>query len=256
MRTIISIMACGIASIALGYFLASVWRKVLAPKKHLNNDKWYYARGILPHRLLLTVEQFDESRARSARVRREQWEIRSLRIRLALSIALWLPKALLSLLFAAFSLLAAPLVALFAGDNGWLPKWLWWFQTPDNPVDGEPFWIASHPNRYTRRVGWLWRNAGYGFDWNVLSPKIPALFTFASRGNPDTGNMPLVNGWCFRIVTAPSRFLPVWQFYCVRAYSATRCVRMNFGYKIWANPQPGQVAQIVFSPSLTKSYTR
>jgi len=34
----------------------------------------------------------------------------------------------------------APIVVLFASKEGWLPKWLWWFQTPDNPVDGDRDW--------------------------------------------------------------------------------------------------------------------
>ena len=31
----------------------------------------------------------------------------------------------------------APILPLFADETGYLPRWLWWFQTPDNPIDGD-----------------------------------------------------------------------------------------------------------------------
>lgn len=72
----------------------------------------------------------------------------------------------------------APILPLFASDDGWLPKYLWWFQTPDNSIDGDNAFNtpSKHPYitkmpRYWRRVFWLIRNPSYGFNWTVLATK-------------------------------------------------------------------------------------
>ena len=56
-------------------------------------------------------------------------------------------------------------------DNGkkWgvgprLFKWLSWFQTPDNSLDGDAGFIQHFPEKnWWSRVHWLWRNPFYGF---------------------------------------------------------------------------------------------
>lgn len=63
----------------------------------------------------------------------------------------------------------------FASSDGWLPRWLWWFQTPDNSIDGDNSFNkpSLHPYitkmpRYIRRVLWLIRNPSYvflGLSW-------------------------------------------------------------------------------------------
>jgi hypothetical protein len=80
-----------------------------------------------------------------------------------------------------------PLIVLFANkDDGYLPRWLCWFQTFDAPVDQgwignyftnatpnnwwERVWSYSGQgtpsgfNRWLLRIRWLWRNPAYGFD--------------------------------------------------------------------------------------------
>jgi hypothetical protein len=65
----------------------------------------------------------------------------------------------------------APILPLFASRAGWLPYWLAWFQTPDNPIYGD----AGHLERwgyamsYAQAVVWLARNPAYGFEWSVLA---------------------------------------------------------------------------------------
>jgi hypothetical protein len=174
--------------------------------------------------------------------------------RVAASAALWAVKVPASLVFAFISLFLAPVVVLFAKDDanglGWLPRWLWWFQTPDNPVDGEPFWRDAHPNRYIRRVGWLWRNAGYGFDW-MLSPVLRHFVIFKT-GNQAVSNTPLVEGCFWRYARARYHGAThdAWQLYIVKAwpFGIKKCVRINLGYKLF-NAASGKVAQLVFSPS-------
>ena len=52
--------------------------------------------------------------------------------------------ALISIPLTVLALILAPVLPLFANSDGWLPKWLWWFQTPDNSLDGDQGWITEH----------------------------------------------------------------------------------------------------------------
>lgn len=59
------------------------------------------------------------------------------------------------------------------GEGYFLFDWLSWFQTPDNSIDGDQGWREEHWQwryklpavlaTYVGRIGWLWRNPGYGF---------------------------------------------------------------------------------------------
>jgi hypothetical protein len=60
-------------------------------------------------------------------------------------------------------------------DNGtaWgvgprLFKWLSWWQTPDNSLDGDHGWQEKHSHSWWSRVQWLWRNPFYGFAVKYL----------------------------------------------------------------------------------------
>lgn len=50
-----------------------------------------------------------------------------------------------------------------------LPKWLLWFDTPDNSLLGDFKWNKEHSGTYWNQVCWLYRNSLYGFKWTVLS---------------------------------------------------------------------------------------
>jgi len=50
-----------------------------------------------------------------------------------------------------------------------LPRWLSWFQTPDNSLLGDSNWKSTHTGSYFNMVLWLYRNSLYGFKWTVLS---------------------------------------------------------------------------------------
>lgn len=83
----------------------------------------------------------------------------------------------------------SPILPLFANSEGWLPNWLYWFQTPDASIDGDTGWKSTkkHPTvnklpRYVRRVLWLIRNPSYGFNSTVLATS-PLQEGFVSYGN-------------------------------------------------------------------------
>ena len=54
----------------------------------------------------------------------------------------WLCFLPASLAFDVFGRLLAPIVVLFTDNDGWLPSWLWWWQTPDNSIDGDADHLA------------------------------------------------------------------------------------------------------------------
>ena len=47
----------------------------------------------------------------------------------------WFLFLLVGVPFELLAKLLSPILASFVGDDGWLPDWLYWFQTPDNSCD-------------------------------------------------------------------------------------------------------------------------
>ena len=68
--------------------------------------------------------------------------------------------------FALLTWVLAPLLALTICD-GYLPKYLYWFQTFDNSFVSGPLSVGWIPG-YWSSVRWLWRNPSYGFDMFLL----------------------------------------------------------------------------------------
>jgi len=148
---------------------------------------------------------------------------------------------IISLLADLVNYAVAPIVTLFASEDGWLPRWLWWFQTPDNPLDGDGGWQQKHrpyliedskAKRWWNRTRWIYRNSMYGFAIDVLGAKTKGTDVLVVKGNPQVSNRPLTNGLVTRVLYRDNK--PIyWQFYYVRAWSATRCIRINLGWKLW-----------------------
>lgn len=59
-----------------------------------------------------------------------------------------------SLLTTLLAFMLNPIVVLFADKDGYLPRWLYYFQTFDMRL----------PDNYWDAVKWLYRNPAYGFD--------------------------------------------------------------------------------------------
>ena len=84
-----------------------------------------------------------------------------------ISVIKWAALALLGLVATLANVLLSPIIALFICGDGYLPRWLGWFQTPDNPAIGDkafqlnqmpwtlrlPDWLA----RYFLGIGWVLR---------------------------------------------------------------------------------------------------
>jgi len=99
-----------------------------------------------------------------------------------------------------FATLIAPLLPLFAteqwgnsdnnnarADEPRLPKWLIWFQTPDNSLWGDKGWQTIHYPAYKSYLGqvlWLIRNSGHGLVNGPLSAKFDRISDIQCTGNP------------------------------------------------------------------------
>lgn len=141
---------------------------------------------------------------------------------------------------------------------GWyLPSWLNWFQTPDNSIDGDEGWRTEHwqwrfkfPAQiatYLGRLGWLWRNPGYGFGVVYLADfehNIEATYA----GNRQVNDSPGVEGYC--LVKARDLF----QFVYVKRLSANKCLYCNFGWNIKGlldGNKDRHIATFAFSPRIS-----
>lgn len=162
-------------------------------------------------------------------------------------VLLWFLLIFPSLFMAVFSRLLCPILPLFANEEGYLPNWLWWFQTPFDSLDGDRHSWERHPGTskwatYKRRVAWLWRNAAYGFDMRVCGRKVnPDKDLIVIVGNPDIGDNTGISGTCrWYAYKENSSKMIAWQYYYCKHYSLfngkfKKCIRIGFGWKIWNN---------------------
>ena len=120
-------------------------------------------------------------------------------------------------------------------------KWLSWFDTPDNSLDGDPAFLNRYLiyPRYLRHLSWLYRNSLYGFKWSVLAVPPGRVF----RVGPDnldyhTGTYGSTHLW---------NEAGAWQYKSVRPFLG-RVLILNFG---WLLEDASQTkALFMFSPRL------
>lgn len=151
----------------------------------------------------------------------------------------WAALILPSFFMAILGRVLAPILPFFVQEDGYLPRWLWWFQTPDNPCDGDSGHWERHPrtdawSTYKRRVAWFWRNVAYGFDISVLGVEVKSADTLLAKGPADVGAKPPRPGWQFKRVQRDGKTI-AWQLYGVHQYSfwPQRCLRVNLGWKLF-----------------------
>jgi len=167
----------------------------------------------------------------------------------------WLALLPLNIVVDVLAFILAPVLPLFASKDGWLPKWLWWWQTPDNPLDGDAGFLAEHaPYKGTNlpwwkvhinRTFWQWRNPAMGFGMTVMSftPQEPYIMRRLGGEKTITGDMS--EGWYFVVVTNPDG-KTAWQFFLVHWWTPTAFAKINIGWKLWSAPN---VCQYVFAPT-------
>jgi len=164
---------------------------------------------------------------------------------------------LVSLLVSFLNYFLAPVAVLFASEDGWLPKWLWWFQTPGDSLDGDNGWKEEHRRfkvedkpwkRWYNRTTWLYRNSMYGFAIDILGAKVYNTDTLEIIGDTQVSNRPILNGLVRRTLIRSGR--PVYfQWYYVRRWgSSMKCLRINLGWKLWGDFRTTK-PQLTFSPN-------
>jgi len=155
----------------------------------------------------------------------------------------------------------APIVVLFANKDGWLPKWLWWFQMNDNSLDGDSGWRIenmpyrpenNHYQRWINRFHWLWRNKLYGFSRSCLSITYnPTTDIIIIYGDNRVGNGPEgKSGWCYKKLIRGKNIIG-FKFYYIRQYKnwPNKCIRILIGWKLPNIGETDNAATFGFSPS-------
>lgn len=152
----------------------------------------------------------------------------------------WFLFLLIGVPFELFAKLISPILAFFVQENGWLPDWLYWFQTPDNSCDGD----AGHRKRWprdgvfwtwARRAAWLFRNSAYGFNYFILGIHYQPGDLHWHEGNPEVGDLTGISGLCKWFMERDGKLI-CFQFYYVRHYRIFghwKCVRAGMGWKMW-----------------------
>lgn len=158
---------------------------------------------------------------------------------------------------------SAPFVSFFTA-GGW-PKWWSWFWTYDNPPQGDagyqreraPFTPASTPFQlYVNRVGWLWRNPGYGFQkWcgitNYSGMKV------VCDGEPKIGDKERRPGSYFARCYDRAGRMVAFEYYLIKPWSESRCIRVRIGWKIQSRKfDSAGFAPLVNTPNPWKRYGR
>ena len=179
--------------------------------------------------------------------------------------------AVLSLIMSALAYILAPILPFFAsikdgplyngtefGPGPRLPRWLGWFMTPDNSLDGDHGWQTEHWQwrfkfspaiaAYIGQVGWLWRNPAYAFAITYIDGSTKPDYTgdklIQDNDNARAG---------YLLVKAGKLFQFVW---IKRIGSTNRCIYVNIGWNIRAllhnvNLTKNYRATFVFSPRIS-----
>ena len=155
---------------------------------------------------------------------------KNVKLKLYISIVQWVFLFIASMIINIFSIILGPFIAIYSLYKP-VPKWLNWFLTHDNDIDGD----QDHLQRWTgeskwkkllRRTAWLWRNKGYTFDYDVCGRIIGN--TLMNKGDPETSDAKKA-GYIFQYDENGT-----WEYYLVKPYyfKKDKCLRLRFGWKI------------------------
>jgi hypothetical protein len=156
-------------------------------------------------------------------------------------VLLFIPNLVMLLL----AVVLSPILPLFALGKDHLPKFLLWFDTEDNPLDGDAGFKSEHApfkgsqsgvKQYINRVAWLLRNPAYGFGTTVLSFN-PQGFELTSSSGTHPFNGGNDKEGLLKASAKNSAGQYAFQFLYVKHYSnGTTCFRVNLGWKITSYP--------------------
>lgn len=153
-----------------------------------------------------------------------------------------------NLIMLVLAMILAPVLPAFAIGKDHLPRWLSWFDTPDNTLDGDESFKTIHAFQglqYINRVLWLWRNPSYNFDIKMLGMLISPDEPLYKVGSLPLGGSIANTGWYYVKTTDAWQLYIVWTWW---KYTG----RIDCGWKLWQEPG---LCQFVFSinPFITPS---
>lgn len=155
---------------------------------------------------------------------------KNVKLKLYIGIVQWVFLFIASMIINLLSLVLGPFIAIYSLYKP-VPKWLNWFLTHDNDIDGDPDhlqrWTGeSKWKKFLRRTAWLWRNKGYTFDYDVCGRILGN--TLVNKGDPETSDAKKA-GYIFQYDENGT-----WEYYLVKPYSfkKDKCLRIRFGWKI------------------------
>jgi hypothetical protein len=168
-----------------------------------------------------------------------------------LSLPAWAISSLLCVIF-------SKQIAARASDDGWLPRWLWWFQTPGDSLDGSAGWKTKDrpylvedtaQKKLKNRAAWLRRNSAYAFCINVLGFQARPDDVLLVTGDPLVNNhRATFHGGTVRYVLFRNGKPVAFQIYTIKPWLFGRYFRGNFGWKLWSMPTTEKM-QFTCSPS-------
>lgn len=176
----------------------------------------------------------------------------------------WFLLFLISIPVGIVARILTPILPLFAIGKDHLPKWLSWFDTTDNYINGDIGYVMLHApfpgdqtgwRRYINRVVWLWRNSAYGFSWSVLGATINETPTVVSGdiwvGDNAAESIGRKTGLSGTVKIKCGKY---WEYYRVSQWgNSGKCSRIRMGWKLSGYIQDpknyplGSKAQFVFS---------
>lgn len=172
---------------------------------------------------------------------------KNVKLKLYISIVQWVFLFIASMIINLLSIILGPFIAIYSLYKP-VPKWLNWFLTHDNDIDGDQDhlqrWTGdSKWKKFLRRTAWLWRNKGYTFDYDVCGRVIGN--TLVNKGDPDTSDAKKA-GYIFQYDENGT-----WEYYLVKPYSfkKDKCLRIRFGWKI-ADGLVGTGARMMLATSI------
>jgi hypothetical protein len=106
-----------------------------------------------------------------------------------------------------------------------LPKWLSWFQAPDNSLDGDIGFFSTHPASWWSKVQWLWRNPFYGFAVVTFDDSDGMSYSGDLKVSPTNPGHILIKGH------------GLWQYVLYKSFLG-KTLYLNFGWNIMSLVEP------------------
>ncbi|QZA80226.1 DUF7338 family protein [Deefgea piscis] len=146
---------------------------------------------------------------------------------------MWPFLAVMDVLFTVLAMLLAPVIALFVRRDGYLPRWLWWFQTPDSRMDGcngDAGFCASHTASWWTYVLWQWRNPAAGFSfWLGQTFDRPTLRHW---GNLQARRVPTYIPGAYLTLVTDQKGRCAFEFSATWPSLFGRCINIRVGWKL------------------------